>query len=324
MLIALLEVTGGLVLLFVGGRYLVQGATVIAVLARISTTVVALTVVSMGTSTPELAVSLDAALRGSTDISYGNVIGSNIFNVGAILGVAALLAVIPVRQEALRIEYPIMFVVSLLVVVLAHDGRIDRLDGVTLVILLVTFIGYMVYLSARGVEPSEAASVEREVKRRAHLEQGPATVWGKHVAFVLGGIVALAIGADLAVSGAVTLAERWGIGERVIGLTIIAMGTSLPELATSVMAARQGEQEIALGNVVGSNIFNLLAILGITAVIVPVPVHQRAITLDNWVMLAFSAVMLPMMLRGRRITRSNAILLLTGFAGYMTYVLVAR
>lgn len=181
MLIALLEVTGGLVLLFVGGRYLVQGATVIAVLARISTTVVALTVVSMGTSAPELAVSLDAALRGSTDISYGNVIGSNIFNVGAILGVAALLAVIPVRQETLRIEYPIMFVVSLLVVVLAHDGRIDRLDGVTLVILLVTFIGYMVYLAARGVDPSAAASLEREVKRRTHLEQGAATAWGKHV-----------------------------------------------------------------------------------------------------------------------------------------------
>lgn len=320
MLLAALQLTLGLTVLFVGGHYLVRGATVIALLARISTAVVALTVVSMGTSMPELAVSLAAAFRHSTDISYGNIVGSNIFNVGAILSVAALVSVIPVRQQTLRIEYPIMFVVTCLVVLLARDGTMDRVEGLFLVVLLCLFIAYMVYLARRGVEPDEAVTLDREVRRTAHLRDGAVRAWGKHLAFVAGGILALVLGAELAVAGAVTLARGLGIEQRVIGLTVIAMGTSLPELATSIVAARQGEQEIALGNVVGSNIFNLLAILGITAAIIPVPIHHRALMLDNWVMLSFSAVLLPLMLWGRKVTRWNAVLLLIGFLTYMTYV----
>jgi len=322
MLTATLELFLGLAVLFAGGHYLVRGATVVALLARIPTAVVALTVVSMGTSMPEMAVSLAAALHHSTDISYGNIVGSNIFNVGAILGIAALVSVIPVRQQTLRIEYPIMFVVTCIVVLLARDGMVDRTEGIFLVVSLLLFIGYMVYLAKRGVEPDEAVTLEREVRRAAHVRDGAARAWGKHLAFVVGGILVLVIGAELAVAGAETVARGLGIEERVIGLTVIAMGTSLPELATSIVAARQGEQEIALGNVVGSNIFNLLAILGITAAIVPVPIHARAIAIDNWVMLGFSAVLLPLMLWGRRVTRWNAILLLTGFLTYMTYVVM--
>lgn len=321
MLISLVEIAAGLAILYVGGHYLVQGSVVIALLARIPTAIVALTIVAMGTSMPEMAVSLDAALRGASDISYGNVIGSNIFNVGAILGIAALLAPIPVRQQTLRIEYPMMFVVSGIAVFLARDGVIDRLDGLFLIVLLVTFLAYMVYLSRRGVTQEDQQSLEREVQRTAHLEHGAVAAWGKNATLVVGGIVALALGARLAVTGAVAVAHTMGIAERVIGLTIIAMGTSLPELATSVVAARRGEPDIALGNVVGSNIFNILAILGITATVVPISVHPVSVRVDNWVMLAFSAALLPMMLRGKKVNRLNALMLLVAFASYIVYVL---
>lgn len=320
MVIPLIQLAAGLAVLYVGGEYLVRGATAVALLARIPVAVVALTIVAMGTSLPEMAVSVDAALRGSTDISYGNIVGSNIFNVGAILGIAALVAPIPVRRQTLRVEYPIMFVVSGMAVFLARDGTVDRLDGVFLVVLLIVFLGYMIYLTRGGMAANDAQTFAREVERAAHVERGAARAWGKYLAYVAGGVVALIVGADVSVAGAVEVARTFGIAERVIGLTVIAMGTSLPELATSVVAARRGEQDIALGNVVGSNIFNLLAILGVTAMVVPVPVNPRAASLDNWVMLVFSLAILPMMLKGHEVTRLNAVILLMGFVSYMALV----
>jgi cation:H+ antiporter len=324
MILAVVKIVAGLTVLLVGGHFLVRGAVVLAMLARLSTAVVALTVVAMGTSLPELAVSLDAAARQSTDIAYGNVIGSCIFNLGAILGTAAILAPVPVRRQTIRFEYPVMFFAALLTVLLARDGTVDRLDGLALVIGLGIFMSSMVVLTKRGVPPSEVRALDQDVRRAAHVEDGLGRAWGKSLALVVGGIIALIIGADLAVSGSVTVARTVGIQERIIGLTIIAMGTSLPELATCIMATAQDENEIALGNVIGSNIFNLLAILGITATIFPVPVHARAIALDNWAMLAFSIFLLPMMLRGRRISRANAFLLLAGFVTFMGYLLIVE
>jgi cation:H+ antiporter len=324
MILAVVEIVGGLTVLLLGGHLLVQGAVVLALLARLSTAVVALTVVAMGTSLPELAVSLDAAARESTDIAYGNVIGSCLFNLGAILGTAAVIAPIPVQRQTIRFEYPVMFFAALLTVVLAVDGQVSRLDGIALVFGLAVFMSSMVVLARRGMPLSEVQALDQDVRRKAHVEAGTGRAWGKSVALVLGGIVALVVGADLAVSGSVFVARTLGIEERIIGLTIIAMGTSLPELATSVVATARGENEIALGNVVGSNIFNVLAILGITAAVVPVSVNARAIALDNWVMLAFSAVLFPMMLRGHRISRANALLLLAGFVGFMAYLLVVE
>jgi cation:H+ antiporter len=309
--------------LLVGGHLLVQGAVGIALLARLSTAVVALTVVAMGTSLPELAVSLDAAARHSTDIAYGNIIGSCIFNVGAILGVAALVMPIPVRRETIRFEYPVMAFSALLTVILARDGTVDRLDGVVLVAALVTFMASMVVFAKRGFPVGEAEALERDVRRTAHLQEGAVRAWGKNLLYVLIGVGALVGGAHLSVDGGVGIARALGVEERIIGLTVIAMGTSLPEFATSVVATAQGENEIALGNVVGSNIFNVLAILGITATIFPVPVNAMAVGLDNWVMLAFSAVLLPMMWRGRRISRANGALLLAGFVAFMGYLVVA-
>lgn len=321
---ALLLLVAGLIILFFGGHYLVQGATVIALLARISTAVVALTVVAMGTSLPELAVSLNAAGRGSTDLAYGNIVGSSIFNIGAILGIAALVKTISTKRQISWIEYGIMLLATLTVLALARDGSIDHLDGAFLVTTLVLFISYTVFLAKRGVPLSEAAALDREVRRTAHVQSGVGMAWGRNILLVVAGLVALALGAHLSVAGGVTIAQSLGVDERVIGLTVIAMGTSLPELATCVVAARRGEQDIVLGNVIGSNIFNLLAILGITSSIFPVPVHERAASLDNWVMLAFTVVLFPMMILGRRITRSNASLLLTGFVTYMAYVIIVH
>lgn len=320
MLIALVQLVVGLVLLFVGGHYLVRGAVVIALLARVSTAVVALTVVAMGTSMPELAVSIDAAARGATDIAYGNVIGSCIFNVGAILGVTAVIGAIPVKRLTIRFEYPAMLFVSGLAIVLAHDGAVDRMDGVLLVVGLAMFIGAMAYIARRGVPLDEAAALERDVQRASHVREGMVRAWSHNGFLVLFGIAALVAGADLAVAGSVDIARMFGITERVVGLTVIAMGTSLPELATCIIATVRREPDIALGNVVGSNIFNLLAILGITATIFPVPVHPRAIAVDNWSMLAFAIVLFPMMLRGHTIARLNGLLLLAGFTAFMTYV----
>jgi cation:H+ antiporter len=317
-----LQLVGGLLILLVGGHFLVQGAVNIALLARLSTAVVALTVVAMGTSLPELAVSLDAAARHSTDIAFGNIIGSCVFNIGAILGVAAVISTIPVRRETIRFEYPVMLFVALLTVIVARDGMVDRLDGITLVVGLVVFIATMIVFAKRGVSLGEAEALERDVERAARLEEGPVRAWGRNVLYVIGGIVALVAGAEFSVNGGVAIARDLGVEERVIGLTVIAMGTSLPELATSVVATVRRESEIALGNVVGSNIFNILAILGITATIFPVPVNAQAIAVDNWVMLGFSAALFPMMWRSRRIARGSALILLAGFVAFMSYLVV--
>lgn len=319
-MIGAVELAIGLLLLFAGGHLLVKGASAVALLARISTAVVALTVVSIATSFPELAVSVDAALRESTDISYGNIIGSNIFNVGAILGIAALVSSLEVRRQMLRVEYPIMLAVSGLALWFARDKLVDRLDGAVLVTLLMGFLALMVYLAKKDTE--SAHSAEREVMRALHVRDGLGRAWSRNVAFVLLGIMALVGGADLTVSGAIRIAEIAGVEQRVIGLTLVAMGTSLPELATSLVAAQRGERDIALGNVVGSNIFNLLAILGVTATITPIGVHPRALAVDNWVMLGFSMALLPIMLWGRRVSRADGVVLTLGFVAYMTWVVV--
>jgi len=313
-----------MVFLFGGGHYLVRGATRIALLGRVSTAVVGLTIVAMGTSLPELAVSMGAAAHGSTDVAYGTIIGSTIFNIGMILGLSAVLAPMIVKHQTLRLEYPFMFSVACVVLLLCRDEQIDRLEGAFLVILLTLFTAYVVYLAQREVDESEAATLEREVKRTANIQGSERRAWGINALLVLVGIAALVAGADQLVTGAIKIAGIWGVPERIIGLTVVAMGTSLPELATSVVAARQGEHEIALANVIGSNLFNLLGVLGITAVVFPVPIHPTAASLDNWVMLGFCAAMFPLMWFGKRVGRWDGFILLAGFAAYMTFLIVSR
>ncbi len=322
--LAALQLLIGLVVLFAGGHYLVQGATRIALLARLSTTVVGLTVVAMGTSFPELAVSVGAALRGSTDLAYGNIIGSTIFNIGMILGISSVLAPIAVKRQTIRLEYPFMFIVAAVVLLLCRDDLIDRLEGGFLLVALALFTAYIVHLAQREVIEDEALALEREVKRTARLKGGPGRAWGVNAALVAVGITALVLGADQVVRGAVTMADLWGVNERMIGLTIVAMGTSLPELATSLVAAKQGEHEIALANVIGSNLFNLLGVLGATALVLPVRITTAAAAVDNWVMLAFCAAMFPLMWFGRRVGKLDGAILLVGFAIYMTYLVSTK
>jgi cation:H+ antiporter len=272
---------------------------------------------------PELAVSMEAAARGSTDISYSNVIGSNIFNVGAILGVAALMTPLLVQRQTVRIEYPFMVLAACLVLLFGRDGRIDRLEGLFFLVSLILFLIYIGQLARREVVEDEAIALEREVRRAAHFGNAGSAVW-LNVGLLLVGAAALLWGADLVIRGAVTLARTWGVSERVVGLTIVAMGTSLPELATSIVAVRRHQQELALANIIGSNIFNMLAILGATSVIFPVPVHPRAAAVDNWVMLGFCVGLFPLMLWGRRVGRLDAAVLLTGFVAYMAWLFIAR
>ena len=322
-LVALLQLVAGLVVLFLGGHYLVQGATRIALLGRISTTVVGLTMVAMGTSLPELAVSVGAAIRGSTELAYGNIIGSTIFNIGVILGVAALLAPIAVKRQTIRLEYPFMFIVAAVVLLLCRDAVIDRLEGSFLLVALALFTAYVVHLAKREVIEDEVVALDREVKRTANLKRGAGRAWSVNVGLVVIGITALVLGADQVVRGAVKMAVFWGVNERTIGLTVVAMGTSLPELATSVVAAKQGEHEIALANVIGSNLFNLLGVLGATALVLPVSINAAA-SVDNWVMLAFCGAMFPLMWFGRKVGKLDGAILLVGFAIYMVFLVSTR
>jgi cation:H+ antiporter len=321
--LAIIELVIGLALLFYGGSLLVRGATAVALLARISTAVVALTVVAMGTSLPELAVSVRAAWRGSTDIAYGNIIGSSIFNIGAILGLAAVMMAIPVRKHTIKVEYWIMLVATGAVLYFASNEMVGRWEGAALCLGLVLFVLYTIYHARRGVTGSEAAAMENEVKRAAHLKEGAARAWGLNVTLIVLGLIAVAVGAELSVLGAVTGARVVGVEERVIGLTVVAMGTSLPELATCVAAARHKEPDIALGNVIGSNIFNLFGILGVTAAVFPVPVHGTFLTADNWVLLGFTLVLFPIMVSRRMVSRREGVFLLVGFSVYIAWVLVA-
>ena len=323
MLLPSFQILVGLFLLTVGGHYLVEGATRIALRARLSPMVVGLTIVALGTSMPELAVSLGAAFRGSTDISYANVVGSNIFNVAAVLGVTALIWPIPVKGQTIRAEYPFMVLALFATLLISRDGTVDRLDGVLLLAGLTGFFVFMLWL-ARGQPPDqETVELQRNFADMADATGGSSRALFGSIAMVGIGIAALVGGADLMVRGAVSVAERFGITERVIGLTIVAGSTSLPELAATLAAASKGRPGIALGNVIGSNIFNVLCILGTTSLLVEIPVNPRAIALDNWVMVGVALALFVFLARGQRVTRWEAALLLASFVAYMGYVVTA-
>ncbi len=318
---ALLFVTGGIVLLGGGGEFLVRGAAALARLARVTPAVIGLTIVAMGTSLPELVVSLFATLGGSPDVAMGNVVGSNMFNVGVILALAALLVPLVVHGTAIRLEWPFMFVASFVALLLARDGEVDRLEGTFLVVSLAFFITYVVRLARTEVRHSEEEELAREVEARTRLRHMQSAIL--NVVLVVIGMALLVTGARLLVDGAVRLAALAGITERIIGLTIVAAGTSLPELAASIVAAIRKHTEIAVANIIGSNIFNMLGILGLTAVVRPVPVAPAIASTDMWWMLVFSAALLPMMRIGLRVGRRDALVLLGGYAVYM-WVLLLR
>jgi cation:H+ antiporter len=321
MLIALTQLGAGFLILGIGGRYIVRGAVSVALLARISTAVVGLTVVAFGTSLPELAVSVKAAGAGSTDIAYANVVGSSIFNIAVILALTSLVRPVSILTQSREFEFPGMMVVLALCLFMARDALISRPEGSLLVLGLVFFLALTVMRTRRAGAHDHSAR-DDEVKA-IHPEGGSrARAWSFGLGFIGIGIVGLWAGAEFMVTGATTVAEAMGISERIIGLTVVAMGTSLPELVTTLIAAKHGEDEIALSNLMGSNIFNILAVLGWTSFVFPVPVNVRAVALDNWVMLGFGAALLPIMWTSHKVTRWHAAILLAAFTAY--FVVLVR
>lgn len=315
-MIDLLLIAGGLAGLFVGGDWLVKGASRLARSFGVSALIVGLTVVAFGTSMPELLVSLSAALRGSSDISIGNAFGSNISNIGLILGLTGLVLPVMVHVTLVRREIPIMIVVTIVCVALAFAGRsLSRADGVLLLLAFAAFNVLMYRLTMierrSGLLAVEEAQIDQTgVEPVIRPEQRKLEVLRLFV-----GLVVLMIGAQLTVEGAVNIARGLGVSELVIGVTLVAVGTSLPELATSLMAAIRKQNDIAIGNIVGSNIFNLLLILGATALVRPIAIAERVVNFDSFVMLAFSLALLPIAFNGR-IGRGEAALLLAGYVAF--------
>jgi len=313
--LSLLLVVVGIAVLGFGADVLVRGAVTIARTARIPAAVIGLTIVSMGTSLPELTVSVSAALKGASDLGMGNVVGSNIFNIGVVLGLTALIQPMRVHSSAVRLEWPFMFLASFQLLLLARDGRIDRLEGAFFVIGLALFTAYAVKVGRAEVGTEAAADFADQVERKEAPEALQSV--GKALLLVGAGIGLLVVGGDVLLRGAIDLARAAGMSERVIGLTIVAAGTGTPELATSLMAARRGQGEIALGNVIGSNIFNILGILGIVALVKPVAVSAAMVSSDMVWMLAFTAALFPMMRSRAVINRVEGGLLVAAYGTYL-------
>lgn len=309
----------GLVALIVGAEAMVRGASRLAVSWGISPLVVGLTVVAFGTSAPEMAVSVGAALSGSSDLAIGNVVGSNIANVLLILGISALVAPLLVHEQIIRQEIPIMIGASLLVAVMALDGGIGRIEAGLLFALVIAYTVFLVVQSRRASKDAEAE----------FASEIPTSQWDRHwsvqAALVIGGLALLVLGADWLVGAAVVFAKHFGVSDLVIGLTVVAVGTSMPEIATSLIAALRGQRDIAVGNVIGSNIFNLLAVLGAAGMVSTggLDVPEAARNFDLWVMLAVAFACLPILLTGREIARWEGVVFLGYYAAYLLYLVLA-
>lgn len=307
----------GLVGLVYGAEWLVTGSANLARLAGISQMVIGLTVVAVGTSMPELVVSILAATAGKTDVAIGNVVGSNIANLGLILGATAIVRAVPVQAGTVVKDIPVMIGAAVLVTLFAIDARIGRGDAIILLAGCAAYLGVLM----RGALKRPAVTRE-EIEVFAPPERPPPTRT-RDIAQILGGITALVIGGRLLVTSATFFATAMGVSDLVIGLTVVAIGTSLPELATSVMAAVRGHSDLALGNVIGSNILNLLLILGMTALIHPLPAHPSMLTFEIPVMVGISILLVPLALRGSRITRWEGVLLAVSYIVFL-FVLVYK
>jgi len=308
----------GLVVLVIGADVMVRGASRLAVSFGVSPLVVGLTVVAFGTSAPEMAVSVGSALSGSPDLAIGNVVGSNIANILLILGISALITPLLVDEQIIRQEIPIMIGASALLVVVALDGHIGLVESIALFALVIAYTVFLVVQSRRA-----SKNVQDEFETEI-----PTSTWDSHwavqVALIAVGLVMLVVGADWLVESAVAFARAFGVSDLVIGLTVVAIGTSMPEIATSIVAAARGQRDIAVGNVVGSNVFNILAVLGLTGIVsgAGLPVSEAARNFDLWVMLAVAFACLPIMITGREIARWEGGVFLGYYAVYTAWLVL--
>lgn len=307
----------GLVFLIIGAEALVKGASRLAAAFGISPLVIGLTVVAFGTSSPELAVSIKSSLSGQGTIALGNAVGSNIFNILFILGLSALIAPLFVSQQLVRLDVPLMITLSVMVLILSLDEKLNRTDGLLLVIGLTIYLWFLISQSrkeSRGIKAAGTNAVEAEKPK-----------WAKDIGFVIGGLLLLVTGSRWFVNSAVLFAEYLKISELIVGLTIVAAGTSLPEVVTSVIAVVRGERDIAVGNVVGSNIFNIMGVLGFAGFISPtgIEVSPAVIGFDLPVMIAVALACLPIFFTGGVISRKEGLLFLGYYIAYVLYLILA-
>ncbi|MDZ7720200.1 MAG: calcium/sodium antiporter [Balneolaceae bacterium] len=305
----------GLAFLIIGAEILVRGASKIASGLGISPLIIGLTVVAFGTSSPELAVSIKSTITGQADIALGNVLGSNMFNILFILGLSSIITPLFVSKQLIRFDVPIMIFLSIGVLLISLDQLISGFDGWMLVIGLVAYIGILTYFSLRDKSQTENKQSETTPEK---------VKWVLNSTYVAVGLILLIFGSRWLVNSAVTFAENLGISELIIGLTIVAAGTSMPEVVTSIIAAIRGERDIAVGNVVGSNIFNILGVLGISSVLAPagIFVSEVAIGLEIPLLIAVSVACLPIFFTGGTINRWEGALFLGYYIAYTTYLIL--
>jgi len=315
MLYSIFLLAVGLIVLVSGGEFLVRGASSIALRLRISPLVVGLTIVAFGTSAPELFISVQSALSGSPDLAMGNVVGSNICNLALVLGFTAVIFPVPVQKDSLSIDWPMTIGSSILLFLLVQDYLISSVEGAVFVLILAVYTTLIIVKSRRENHKG------KEILEEADLAEQPSKNIWLDVLFIVLGTLGLAFGSDWFVTGAKSLALSFGVSERVIGVTVLALGTSLPELVTASVAAFRKATDIAIGNLMGSNIFNILSILGITSIIQPIAVNQQIVSKDMLWMLAITVLIFPMMLIKRKVSRIEGGILLAVY-GYYIYLVV--
>ncbi|MEE9573742.1 MAG: calcium/sodium antiporter [Candidatus Neomarinimicrobiota bacterium] len=310
-----LYIIGGSIGLFIGAEGLVRGASSLAIRLGISPLVVGLTVVAFATSSPELVVSIKAAIEGNPGLVMGNVVGSNICNIALILGVAAMISPMSVKSQVIKREIPIMIIVSVILLLILLDDTITRVEGVFLVIGIITYIILGYKYSIKDKDNEEVIKEFEEI-----IPKSPYKVW-QSLVLMLVGLGLLVFGSNLFVDGAVAIAEKFGVSQAVIGLTIVALGTSLPELTTSIVASFKNENDIAIGNAVGSNVFNILSILGISSLISPI--SNTGITMvDLSIMMFFTILILPLSKTKFTLRRWEGALLFCGYVAYVIYLVI--
>ncbi len=307
-----LAVIGGLVLLLLAGDLLVRGAVALAVRLGISPLIIGLTVVAFGTSAPELMISVEAALGGVPGIAIGNVVGSNIANVLLVLGIPAIIYPICCDQSGIRRNIFMMVGATLVFIAFAYQGAFTFTNGFVMLLLLIGFLAYSGWRAMAQSDETEAGLEE--------VEGIPASK-PRMVTYILLGLIGLPLGANLLINGATEIAHTFGVSDAVIGLTVVAIGTSLPELATTVVAAMRKQTDVAIGNVIGSNLFNILAIMGITAIVAEVPVPSHFLNFDLWIMLGTALLIIPFALLHKPITRRMGIGFVVAYAAYIIFLL---
>lgn len=313
-----LSITLGLLLLIMGGEFLVRGASRIASVLGIPPMIIGLTVVAFGTSTPELAVSINAVLEGNSDISLSNVVGSNIFNVLFILGLSSIIAPLVIHSQIIKREVPIMIGTSVLLYLLSLGGLINWLEGLLLFSLIIAYTAWLVLESLK--KRTENNQLIMESNREYQVSEKGSLFFP--ILFVLSGLGIVMLGSDWLVSGASEMAKAFGVSDTVIGLTIVAAGTSLPEVIASVMATLKGERDIAVANVIGSNIYNILAIVGLSGLIAPtgLSVNPSMINFDYFIMIGVAFLCWPLFKTGKQLSRWEGCFLLVLYIGYTSYL----